>query len=392
MIEVIKLVLSGIRSIRAYILEMDNKIPYILAITTVLIYTGMYVISKAAFNNGMNTFVFIFYRQAAASLLLVPAALIFEREKFAVHVVGVALEVVFLCLNRESQNLTNASVKITSATVASATSNSIPVITFCLALLCRIEAVKLRSASGVAKLAAVALCLAGALVTAFYTGPSFSPVRRHRAFGGSAAAAGRVSGDPSRRTWILGTFLMVLANLTWSLWLVLQAKVLKEHPNKMLVTTAQCVFSALQSFVAAAVAERDFSRWKLRLDVSLFAVLYTGFVVTGVAYYLQAWCIEMKGPVFLAVWSPLCFVLTIFCSSFFLGEIVHLGSIIGGLLLVFGLYSMLWGKSRESKNVLSSVVHTIDSARNEQEHRENQGEEGGECPEEATSTSAVERV
>jgi drug/metabolite transporter (DMT)-like permease len=48
-------------------------------------------------------------------------------------------------------------------------------------------------------------------------------------------------------------------------------------------------------------------------------------VVTGVGYYLQAWCVEIRGPVFLAVWTPLSFVLTIFCSSFFLGEIVHLG-------------------------------------------------------------------
>jgi hypothetical protein len=48
-------------------------------------------------------------------------------------------------------------------------------------------------------------------------------------------------------------------------------------------------------------------------------------VVTGVTYYLQTWCVEMKGPVFLAVWNPLCFVFTIFCSSFFLGEIVNLG-------------------------------------------------------------------
>jgi hypothetical protein len=44
-----------------------------------------------------------------------------------------------------------------------------------------------------------------------------------------------------------------------------------------------------------------------------------------VTYYLQAWCVELKGPVFFAVWTPLCFVFTIFSSSFFLGEIVHLG-------------------------------------------------------------------
>jgi len=49
---------------------MDTKTPYILAISIVAIYTGMYVMSKAAFNEGMNSFVFVFYRQAAASLLL----------------------------------------------------------------------------------------------------------------------------------------------------------------------------------------------------------------------------------------------------------------------------------------------------------------------------------
>jgi hypothetical protein len=68
---------------------------------------------------------------------------------------------------------------------------------------------------------------------------------------------------------------MVLAMVTWSLWIIMQTALLKEYPNKMLVTTAQCVFSVAQSFVAAVVAERDFSKWKLRLDVSLLAVLYT---------------------------------------------------------------------------------------------------------------------
>jgi drug/metabolite transporter (DMT)-like permease len=105
----------------------------------------------------------------------------------------------------------------------------------------------------------------------------------------------------------------------------LQAALLKELPNRMLVATALCVFSTVQSFVVAVAAERNFSRWQLRPDISLLAIVYAGFVVAGVSYYLQAWCMEMKGPVFFAVWTPLCFVLTIFCSSFFLGEIVHLG-------------------------------------------------------------------
>ena len=166
------------------------------------------------------------------------------------------------------------SLKFTSATVASATTNAMPVVTFCFALLLKMEVVKLRSSSGIAKLAGVSLCLAGVFAIAFYAGPALSPVNHHRAFAASHAPAS-TSSAPSRMTWIKGTFLMVLANMAWSLWIVLQGRLLKEYPNKMLVTVTQCAFSAAQSFVVAVAAKRDFSKWSLRLDVSLLAVLYT---------------------------------------------------------------------------------------------------------------------
>lgn len=59
--------------------DMEAKKPYVIAIVVQLIYAGMFVVSKAAFNHGINTYVFIFYRQAAASLLLLPIALVLER-------------------------------------------------------------------------------------------------------------------------------------------------------------------------------------------------------------------------------------------------------------------------------------------------------------------------
>jgi len=58
---------------------MDAKKPYVIAVVIQLIYAGMFVVSKAAFDHGMNTFVFIFYRMVAASLLLVPIAITLER-------------------------------------------------------------------------------------------------------------------------------------------------------------------------------------------------------------------------------------------------------------------------------------------------------------------------
>ncbi|XP_051220710.1 WAT1-related protein At5g64700-like [Lolium perenne] len=351
----------------------DGKKPYIIAVIIQVIYTGMFVVSKGAFNQGMNTYVFIFYRQAAASLLLLPLAILLERKNARSLSFRLLLKLFLFALigTTFSLNVYNVSLKFTSATVGSATSNSMPVVTFFIALLLRMEVVKPRSPSGIAKLTGVALCLAGVLLIAFYVGPSLNPVNHHRAL-----ATAHADGDTTRGTWIKGTFLMVLANVTWSLWIVLQAALLKEYPNKLLVTATQCVFSAVQCFFVALVAERDFSRWQLRFDVSLLAVLYTGFVVTGVSYYLQAWCADMKGPVFLAVWNPLCFVFTIFSSSFFLGEIVHLGSILGGILLVGGLYSVLWGKSRENRIAPCGEMNVIDGAEEERSAKDEKDERG----------------
>ncbi|TVU18388.1 hypothetical protein EJB05_34483 [Eragrostis curvula] len=372
-------------------MEMEAKKPYMIATIIQLIYAGMFVVSKAAFDQGINTFVFIFYRMVAASLLLLPIAIVFERKNVRSMSLPLLLKLFLYALvgNTFSLNLYNVSMKFTSATVASASSNSMPVVAFCLALLLRLEVVKLRSSSGMAKLAGVALCLAGVFVLAFYAGPPLNPVNHHRAF----AVVHASNKSPSRVTWIKGTFLMVLANVTWAIWIVLQAALLQEYPNKMLVTVTQCIFSMLQSFVVALVAEGDFSKWKLQLDISLLAIFYTGFVVTGVSYYLQAWCMEMKGPVFLAIWNPLCFVITIFCSSFFLGEIVHLGSILGGGLLVGGLYSVLWGKSKETETASPGEVNTIYGSQDEQDNKKPQEKKGmGEQEEAQSAEHRVEQV
>ncbi|CAL4988873.1 unnamed protein product [Urochloa decumbens] len=368
---------------------MESKKPYVIAIIVQMIYTGMFIISKAAFDKGMDTFVFIFYRQAASSILLLPIAVFLERKNAPSISLQMILKLFLYAFigNTFSLNLYNVSMKLTSATVASATFNSQPVVTFCLALLLRMEVVKLRSSSGIAKVTGVALCLAGVLVIALYIGPGLSPINHHRAFAVHALTA------PSRATWIKGTFLMVLANMSWSLWIVKQAAVLKEFPNKILMTLSQCIFSTVQSFIVALVAERDFSKWKLHLDISLLAIIYTGFMVNGVSFYLQAWCVEMKGPVFLTIWTPLCLIFTIFCSSI-IGEIVHLGSIVGGILLVGGLYCVLWGKNKENKTAQSNRVNTMDNGvQDEQEHRQTEEDKKGRIDQkEATLGFTVDQV
>jgi len=102
---------------------MAAKKAYLIAVVILLIYTGMFVFSKAAFNHGINTYVFIFYRMAAASLFLLPIAIALQRgqakglliscreiriiictyaqEECAVHVRGAPSPALLLRLGRE---------------------------------------------------------------------------------------------------------------------------------------------------------------------------------------------------------------------------------------------------------------------------------------------------
>ncbi|GMN33313.1 hypothetical protein TIFTF001_004103 [Ficus carica] len=214
----------------------------------------------------------------------------------------------------------------------------------------RVEVLKLRTKPGVAKMIGIIICIGGAACLAFYKGPHFKlfwhfhPLGHHQNVQHSHHL-------PTTKTWVKGCFLMLLSNFFWALWLVLQAQVLKSYPSKLLFTALQCLLSSIQSFAIAIVLERRPSEWQLGWNVRLLAVAYGGIVVTGVTYYLQAWVIEKKGPVFLAMWTPLALIITMFSSAILLGEVITLGSILGGILLILGLYSVLWGKTREQKKI-----------------------------------------
>lgn len=59
--------------------KMNEKKPFLIVILIQAIYCGMFLLSKAALDGGMNNFVFVFYRQATATIFLAPLAVFFER-------------------------------------------------------------------------------------------------------------------------------------------------------------------------------------------------------------------------------------------------------------------------------------------------------------------------
>ncbi|XP_027902538.1 WAT1-related protein At5g64700-like isoform X3 [Vigna unguiculata] len=308
--------------------KMGELKPYLAMFVVQLIQSGLTLLSKAVFNRGMNTFVFIFYRQVTGALILVPLTLIHEKKS----AVSVSLSFPTFCKIFAnsflgltlSLNLQAIALVYTSATLAAAIINSLPAFTFFFAVLLRMEKVNIRTKCGVTKIASVFLCLVGVATLAFYKGPQLRIAHHHY-------YNHHEDHFSSTKRWILGSLLLFIGVIIWSLWLVIQAQILKSYPAKLKFTTLQCLSSAIQSFGIAVAFERDIEQWKLGWDMKLLAVVYCvrvkqmGILVTGVIHCLQIWVIEKRGPVFPAMWNPLSFAIATTGSIFLLGEPLFLG-------------------------------------------------------------------
>ncbi|XP_042023733.1 WAT1-related protein At5g64700-like isoform X1 [Salvia splendens] len=329
---------------------MEEKKPLLAVLAIQLVYAGYFLVTKLAFDVGMNTFVFVFYRQAAATLFLLPIAISLEWKTSPPLPLSLSIKIFMLSLIgiTMSLDIVGVGLKYTSASLGAATSNTLPVITFFLAVVLGMEKLKLRTSPGLMKVCGVTLCIGGVVTIAFYRGSFLKLLLHHHLIHNHLQQI--QPHLPPANTWIKGVFLMLLANLCWAFWLVLQGRVLKSYPSKLLLTTLQCVFSTIQSFIVAITVTRDPSDWQLGWNIRLLSVAYCqGIVVTGFTFYLQTWVVEKKGPVYLSMTTPWIMVFTIIISAFVLGEIITLGSVIGAILLVGGLYFVLWGKAKEEE-------------------------------------------
>ncbi|XP_054785999.1 WAT1-related protein At1g43650-like [Prosopis cineraria] len=340
-IKEMKMVRSSLRFLarnRAYVAMISNQV----------IYSGMALLSKAAIAKGLNPFVFVIYRQALASLVLAPFAF-FDRKQdsplsfnllcqiFLVSLVGITLSANFYC----------AALNYISATFATAFSNIVPCVTFILAVALRVESVSLKHMDGKAKILGTILSLSGAIIYAFVKGPPIGSMNGHPSNEQNNSES--LTASHSKEAQIKGFIFTFSSNFTLALWLILQGFVVKKYTVKLRLTALQCLFCCMQTAVLGVILERDPSAWKLGWDINLLTVVYCGVVVTGISYWLQLCTIEEKGAVFSALFTPLSLIITAIFSTLVWRETLLWGSIGGMILLVIGLYAVLWGKHRENK-------------------------------------------
>ncbi|XP_027338630.1 WAT1-related protein At1g68170-like [Abrus precatorius] len=264
------------------------------------------------------------------------------------------------------QNLNMEALALTSVTFTTAITNLIPAITFIISLSIGLERLNLRTAGGKAKIIGTITGISGAMVLTFVKGPEIEMLSFHVNLFNNRSRKSHVvhSHSASGFVTMLGALASVASNISYALWLIIQAKMSERYPCPYSSTALMSLMGALLSISFAFCLDRDLSQWRLGWNVRLLTVAYAGIVVSGVMVAVISWCVRTRGPLFVSVFSPLMLVVVAFAGSTILDEKLYLGSIIGSVLIICGLYVVLWGKSKEmtkNQSIPSESTHKSDT-------------------------------
>ncbi|KAH9724899.1 hypothetical protein KPL70_007662 [Citrus sinensis] len=278
-------------------MNMKAYIPYMAIIFNQFAFAGSNILMKIALERGLNQLVFVVYRHVIAMLLLGPFAYVLERKQRPKPSFAVMAKIFVLALLGATIhiNVYYIGMDYVSPTVATALGNVVPSFTFLLAFLLGMEKVKITSGRGRAKVLGTIICVGGSLLfTLWRSGYLFKSVVEKPLINIYNNNADHLR-HHGKENWIKGSALILTSHIALSSWLILQ-----------------------------------------------------GVLNSALVYYLQTWCISVKGPVFTAMFIPVQLVIVALFSIIAFAERLHLSSLIGAFFIVAGLYCVLWGKRKDS--------------------------------------------
>ncbi|PIN04068.1 hypothetical protein CDL12_02259 [Handroanthus impetiginosus] len=228
------------------------------------------------------------------------------------------------------QNFYYAGLKFTSPTFSCAMSNMLPAMTFVMAVLCRMEKVDIKKVRCQAKVVGTVVTVAGAMLMTLYKVPNTTQL-------------------DADKDWVKGSILLIIATFAWASFFILQAVTLRKYTAQLSLTALVCFLGTLQSAAVTFVMEHRPHAWAIGFDMNLLAAAYAGIVSSSIAYYVQGRVMQKRGPVFVTAFSPLMMIIVAIMGSFILAEKIYVGGVVGAILIVIGLYSVLWGKYKDYK-------------------------------------------
>ncbi|XP_059305642.1 WAT1-related protein At2g37460 [Lycium ferocissimum] len=331
------------------ILELYNRAkPFLAVIFLQFGLAGMDILTKMALNEGMSNYVFVVYRHAVATLVIAPFAIILDKKVRPKMTRSIFAKLVLLSILEPviDQNLYSIGLKYTTATFGAAMSNVLPAITFIMAWIFRLEKMKLTSIRSQAKIIGTLATVAGAMIMTLVRGPILELFWTK-----GIASHESQSGGLDLSHAIKGSIMITIGCFSWAAFMILQAITLRTYPAELSLTAWICLLGTAEGAIVAMVMERGKTAvWAINWDSKFLAAVYSGIFCSGLAYYIQGIIMKDRGPVFVTAFNPLSMVIVAIMSTIILREQLNLGRVLGAVVIVVGLYIVLWGKSKDHKS------------------------------------------
>ncbi|EOA24299.1 hypothetical protein CARUB_v10017539mg [Capsella rubella] len=310
---------------------------------------AMNTLFKAATSKGLSSYTYLIYSYLIGSfVLLVPYIFYYMKSRSLPPLsFSILCKIGVLGLLGSTYLIIGfIGIEYSSPTLASAISNINPAITFILAIIFRMEKASFNERSSVAKIVGTIVSLVGALVVVLYHG--------HRLFAPSSPSFPQLRQllpplASSNSDWIIGGCLLAIKDTLIPVAFILQAHIMKTYPEPVTVSFVYFLIASIFTPLFGIVAEKNNpSLWIIHFDITMVCIVVGGIFNSGY-YTIHLWAVCNKGPVYLAIFRPLSILIAVIMGAIFLGDSFYLGSLVGGILISLGFYSVIWGKAEEEK-------------------------------------------
>ncbi|CAN1272752.1 WAT1-related protein At3g28050 [Linum perenne] len=161
-----------------------------------------------------------------------------------------------------------------------------------------------------------------------------------------------VAFSKTSQNWVLGGFFLTCQYILVPLWYIVQTQIMKEYPDELTVVFLYDLVVSIVAAVVALITEGTSpTAWILGPNIALASVFCSGILGSCLNIIVHTWALRIKGPVFVAMFRPLSIVIALVMGVVFLGDTLHLGSLVGAAVISIGFYTMMWGKAQEEQDL-----------------------------------------